>query len=154
MSAANVTDTDFVYVFPSGIATDASGSVALNWSDAGGAFGQKRPLALSPGAATVQGIPAALSAEECAQVVAMGEALPRNSGRVELGPDAYRVSHIAWIEPQPANHWLFHKLGVLFDEAGKRYGMELAGFIDALQYTVCGPGAPPLITPSQKFSPR
>ena len=44
MSAANVTDTDFVYVFPSGIAADASGSVALNWADAGGAFGQKSPV--------------------------------------------------------------------------------------------------------------
>ena len=138
MSAANVTDTDFVYVFPSGIATDASGSVALNWSDAGGAFGQKRPLALSPGAATVQGIPAALSAEECAQVVAMGEALPRNSGRVELGPDAYRVSHIAWIEPQPANHWLFHKLGVLFAQANRHFGFEISGFVEALQYTRYG----------------
>lgn len=140
MAAENMTEVDFVYVFPSGITNDASGSVALNWSDSGGAFGQRRGLALSPGVATVQGIPSALTPEECAQVVAMGEARPRNSGRVELGPDAYRVSHIAWIEPQASNHWLFHKLAVLFAQANRQFGFEISGFVEALQYTHYGPG--------------
>jgi PKHD-type hydroxylase len=86
----------------------------------------------------VQGVAGALSPGECAQVVAWGEGLPRNQGRVELGPDAYRVSHIAWIEPRPENHWLFHRLAVLFAQANRHYGLELTGFVEALQYTRYG----------------
>ncbi|MSQ71226.1 MAG: 2OG-Fe(II) oxygenase [Betaproteobacteria bacterium] len=67
------------------------------------------------------------------------ENTPRVDGRVELGPSAYRVSHITWIEARAETHWLFHKLGTLFAEAGAYFGFELTGFVDALQYTVYGP---------------
>jgi PKHD-type hydroxylase len=49
------------------------------------------------------------------------------------------VSHIAWIEPNEGNHWLFHRLGILFTEINKAYGFDMVGFVDALQYTEYGP---------------
>lgn len=128
----------FLYLFPSSIGTDANGALALQWPDAGGAFGQSRPLAINASLPTIQCHPASLTPEECRQVIQLGENLPRTDGRVELGPDAYRVSHIAWIEPRPDNHWLFHKLAILFAQANRHYGFELTGFIDALQYTKYG----------------
>ncbi len=112
----------------------------MQWADAAGAFGRQLPLTERPGLFTVNGIAGALSPEECRQVVAMGEGLPRNDARVDLGPDAYRVSHIAWLEPGPENHWLFHRLAVLFAQANQHYGFELTGFVEALQYTRYGPG--------------
>jgi PKHD-type hydroxylase len=130
---------DFSYVFPSRCVPDAHGAMQLQWADPAGAFGQKRPLPLGVGSSTVHGVPQALSMEECHSVVAVGEALPRNTGRVELGPDAYRVSHIAWIEPEPDTHWLFHRLAMLFAQANEHYGFELTGFVEALQYTRYGP---------------
>ena len=136
---SNEQPQDFLYLFPSSISTDANGALTLQWPDAGSVFGQRRLLAVNAGLATVQWHPGVLSPEECRQVIAMGERLPRTDGRVELGPDAYRVSHIAWIGPQPDNHWLFHKLAILFAQANRHYGFELTGFIDALQYTKYGP---------------
>ena len=129
-----------VYAFPSRIDTTPEQALSLVWPAGEDPFASRRALAENNALQTISMRPEALSAEECARVIALGEALPRADGRVELGEAAYRVSHIAWITPAPETHWLFHKLGVLFDEAGKRYGMELSGFVDALQYTVYGPG--------------
>jgi PKHD-type hydroxylase len=130
---------DFLYVFPSAISTGADGALSLQWSDTGGAFGRSRALPVNASLPTIQWHQSALSPAECREVVALGERLPRTDGRVELGHDAYRVSHIAWIEPLPDNHWLFHRLAVLFAEANRSYGFELTGFVDALQYTKYGP---------------
>lgn len=129
---------DFLYVFPSVIGNSASGALTLKWPDAGGAFGQRRRLALNSSLPTIHWRPGALSPEECRKVIDLGEGEPRTDGRVELGPEAYRVSHIAWIVPRADNHWLFHKLAILFAEANRHYGFELTGFVDALQYTKYG----------------
>jgi PKHD-type hydroxylase len=136
---SNQQDQEFLYLFPSAISTDAGGALSLQWPDAAGAFSQRRPLAVNASLPTIQWHPGALSPDECRQVIELGESLPRTDGRVELGPDAYRVSHIAWIAPRPDNHWLFHKLAMLFAQANRHYGFELTGFIDALQYTKYGP---------------
>jgi PKHD-type hydroxylase len=128
----------FLYLFPSSIGTDAQGALSLKWTDPAGAFARRELPSINPSLPTVQWRPNALTSEECRKVIEIGERLPRTDGRVELGPDAYRVSHIAWIEPAPETHWLFHKLAVLFAEANRHYGFELVGFVDALQYTVYG----------------
>jgi len=128
------------YFFPSGTKVDDHGRGTVSWPDGTGPFGQKRYLEMNGHVANVQGIPQALSADECAIVTAMGTAQPRVDGRVELGDDAYRVSHISWIEPNESNHWLFHKLGVLFKQVNQEFGFGIVGFVDALQYTEYGPG--------------
>jgi PKHD-type hydroxylase len=131
-------EPSFLYVFPSSIGSDANGTLSLQWADPAGAFARRGLPAVNSSLPTVHWRAGALSKEECGKVVELGENLPRTDGRVELGPDAYRVSHIAWIEPRPETHWLFHKLAVLFAEANRHYGFELVGFVDALQYTVYG----------------
>ena len=131
---------EFVYLLPSSLETGADGTAALAWPTGSAPFGGCADVGENNALQTIQLRPGALSADECRQVIAVGENLPRAAGRVELGDDAYRVSHIAWIEPAPQTHWLFHRLGVLFLQAGKHYGFELTGFLDAFQYTVYGAG--------------
>lgn len=131
---------DWIYKFPTEISIDSHGVASMQWTDAGGAFGQRDELTTMPNIATARGFPNAFTSAECAIVRSMGEALPRSNGRVEVGDELYRVSHIAWITPNEENHWLFHKLGVLFAQANKYYGFELTGFVEALQFTSYGTG--------------
>lgn len=128
------------YRFPTEVQVDAAGVGSLAWPPGSGPFGQA--LAAEPNASisTVHWQPHVLSADECAAVAAMGRAMPPIQGRVELGADTYRVSHIAWIEPDEGNHWLFHRLGALFTQVNRRFGYDLAGFVDALQFTEYGAG--------------
>ena len=128
------------YVLPSGVRTNENGAAVLHWSDGAGPFGHDRPIAFNDSLVTVQCRAGVLSPDECRTVIELGESLPRIDGRTELPSDAYRVSHIAWIEPQPQNHWLFHRLGMLFADANRDYGFELTGFLDPLQYTMYGSG--------------
>jgi PKHD-type hydroxylase len=71
-------------------------------------------------------------------VIALGEARPRMAGRVEVGAEAYRASHIAWIEPSTEAQWLFHRVGMLFALANRHFGLQLVGMVDAIQYTSYG----------------
>jgi len=68
-----------------------------------------------------------------------GRCLSGTAGRVEIGADTYRVSKIVWIEPDEATHWIYHRLGALFAQANRHYGLDLIGLVEALQYTVYGP---------------
>ena len=129
---------DYAYVFPSEIQTEG-GAVSLRWADSDGAFGHSRPLALNRSLATVRCRPGAFSPEECQAIVALGEAVPTERARTEVAPETYRVGRIAPIDPSPANHWLFHKLALLFAEANRDYDVELTGFAESLQYTLYGP---------------
>lgn len=129
-----------VYRFPSGYAPAQDGAVALSWPSGQGPFGQTTRAEPNATIAAVQWQPDALSPDECAAVIAEGKAQPRLDGRVELGADTYRVSHIAWIEPNERTNWLFHRLGVLFTTVNRAYGFDMVGFVDALQFTEYGPG--------------
>ncbi|HYF19316.1 MAG TPA: 2OG-Fe(II) oxygenase [Ramlibacter sp.] len=129
-----------VYRLPSDVHVDSSGVGSLSWEPGQGPFEQRAALEPNAGISSVHWQPGALTADECAVAAALGRGRPPLDGRVELGADTYRVGHIAWIEPEPANHWLFHKVGVLFAQANRRYGFELVGLVDALQYTEYGPG--------------
>jgi PKHD-type hydroxylase len=128
-----------LYAFPTRIDTGGE-ALSLHWPDGEAPFASPRELACRDTLHTIRMRPGALSAEECARVIALGDALPRSTGRVEVGEETYRVGHIAWLEPAPDTHWLYHKLGLLFDEQARAYGFELTGFADALQYTMYGPG--------------
>ncbi len=131
-------EQSLLYTFPSHIEATPAQALALSWTPGTDPFRNARDLGENNALQTIQLRPNALTPDECQAVIALGETLPRTDGRVELGEESYRVSHIAWIEPQPESHWLFHRLGMLFVEAGRHFGLELTGFIDALQYTVYG----------------
>lgn len=128
-------DTSFVYTFPSTIEESPTSGIAMKWALPGSPFEQKHDLITNDALSTVRFYPSVLSAEECQRVIAMGEAQPRSAGRIELGDEAYRVSHISWIDFQAQNEWLFHKLGYFFKHAAAYYDLEVTGFTDALQYT-------------------
>ena len=87
-------------------------------------------------------LPAAISVEECTRATALGESCGKMQAeaQVERGHAVdFRASTIAWIEPQPAAHWLYHRVAGLFLEANRTFRFELAGLVDALQYTVYDP---------------
>lgn len=128
----------FLYTFPNHCRENADSKTVMDWHPGTAPFGTTHFLQYNDALNTIQVYPQALSEDECDQVIDFGECLPRANGRVELGSDTYRVSHIAWIEPHPEMQWLYHKLGALFTKASLHYGFELIGFIDALQYTVYG----------------
>jgi PKHD-type hydroxylase len=127
------------YLLPT-VTHAVDGAASLAWPAGLGPFGQMRDVQLNETISSVQWRGGVLSAEECGAVIAEGKSRPPIDGRVELGADTYRVSHIAWIEPTSANHWLFHRLGVHFRQVNERYGFDLFGLVDALQYTEYGPG--------------
>ena len=91
-----------------------------------------------------QVLPTALSATECAAIVALGETRVKRAagvdGRSDLASRDYRVSEIAWIEPDADAHRLYHRLGVMFLQINPSYGFELTGFAEGLQYASYGPG--------------
>lgn len=130
----------FQYVFPSRVDTGANGQVALDWPPGLAPFGSQAQVTLNEAAATVQLRPGAFSPGECAQIMALGDALPATTAGTEDRENYYRVSKIAWIEASEQSHWLFHRMGLLFREVNAHYGFELFGLVDALQYTVYGPG--------------
>lgn len=137
-SAARDDATSYLYLFPSLVGVDKRGALSLQWPKGEGPF-TSAPAPVPNGAlATVQARPDALSAEECDRVIALGEAAHAEAGGVEDGPSHYRVSRIAWLAPNPDTEWLFHRLAALFAEVNRHYGLELVGFVDALQYTVYG----------------
>jgi PKHD-type hydroxylase len=90
-------------------------------------------------------LPGALTPRQCDAVVELGESLRLDDGQLasDTPPDdALRRSKVAWIEPSPDTGWLFDKLARLAQKANRRYGFDLTGFGEDLQYTVYDePGA-------------
>ena len=128
------------YLLPSHLAISPEGVGSMAWPAGLGPFGQMRDMTLHEQISSVMCLPGSLSPEECAAVVEEGRSRPLMEGRVELGADTYRVSHIAWIEPHAGNHWLFHRIGGIFMQVNQNYGFDVVGMIDALQFTEYAPG--------------
>lgn len=132
-----------LYLFPRNITRGADGSVGLDW---GGAvpFRQACDLEQREAVANPLIVPGALAPAECEQVIALGEARVRQGAAVDRRSDLesrdYRISDIAWIEPDADAQWLYHRLALLFAHANASYGFELAGFAEALQFTAYGEG--------------
>lgn len=133
-------EQSFVYLLPQHAQAGAGGALQLSWPAGRGPFGASAAVEANDAANAIHLRRGALSPDECRRVIALGEALPAVRGAVEAGESRYRVSNIAWIEPSPETHWLFHRLGAAFLEANHAYRFELVGLIDALQYTVYGAG--------------
>ena len=132
-----------LYSFPAKIEPQPGGAAALDWAGRE-PFHQDHALQENAAVAFPQVLPAALTAAECSAVVALGEARVKRAasvdGRSDLASRDYRVSEIAWIEPDADAHWLYHRLGVMFLQINASYGFELIGFAEGLQYASYGPG--------------
>ena len=127
----------FVYTFPS-VGTDPSGKSVLAWGDGRQPFHADLELETTRGLAMVRSSAGAFTADECRRIVEIGNSRPSVSGELDLHRDRYRESQVAWIEPQPDSHWLYHKIALLFNEVNAHCRFELLGLVDALQYTTYG----------------
>ena len=85
-------------------------------------------------------VPGAFTARQCDRIVALAEALPDESGGVE-GDDGgvedadVRRSTITWVPPDHTSRWIYDRLSTVAERANRRYGFELSGFGEDLQYT-------------------
>jgi PKHD-type hydroxylase len=127
----------FSYTFPS-ISSDAGGKSVLAWEDGVQPFHSELELDANPGVSMIRWSVGALSADECRRVIALGDSRPQVSGELEVHREKYRDSHVAWIEPHADTHWLYHKIGALFNEVNAECGFELLGLIEPLQYATYG----------------
>jgi len=135
------TDLEFLYIFPQHVRRNESGVLQLDWGTEKSPFRRSRSLACNDGANEIAVRHKALTASECAKVIALGEARPPVSAALERGHAVeYRASTIRWIEPDGDAQWLYHRLGVLFHEINRGFRFELLGLAEALQYTAYGPG--------------
>ncbi len=129
------------YLFPTRVQKGEGASLQLDWGGEPSPFGARRELEPNGALNRITLRHNALSSKDCARVIALGESAPPISAALERGHSAhYRTSTVAWIEPTPDTHWLFHRLGLVFLEVNRAYGFELVGFAEALQFTVYHPG--------------
>lgn len=134
-------DHHFVYAFPE-VRRVSDGRIELNWPDGRQAFHAQMALHTIETAHLVRCLPAAFSPDECRRIVELGDARAKVDGILEDGSDRYqkhRVSQVSWIEPNAETHWLYHRLGVVLQDANAQYGFDLRGLVDLLQYTLYGP---------------
>lgn len=85
--------------------------------------------------------PKAFTALQCDRLIALGTSLHAQDASLESDTDAglmdrsIRDSTTAWIPPDDDSWWVYDKLAKLVDRANRRYGFELSGFGEDLQFT-------------------
>jgi len=92
--------------------------------------------------------PAAFTAKQCQRIIDLGASLAPATALIEgddgaeVIDDEIRRSRTAWIPPDDDSWWIYDKLGVIAERANRRYGFDLTGFGEDLQFTVYDePGA-------------
>lgn len=97
------------------------------------------PRASAPPYATYQVFDAVFSAAQCRRIVALGETLAAEAAQLEQDvtqdEQQLRDATVAWIAPGPESDWIFSKLAALTERVNRRYGFELTGFDEDLQFT-------------------
>lgn len=128
---------DFVYTFPS-IGRDSGGKFVLAWNDGMQPFDSKLELDTNHRVNNIRSLAGAFTADECRRVVELGNSRPQMRGETNDPREQFRDSKVAWIDPHPDTHWLYHKIAVLFSEINADFCFELLGLIDPPQYTIYG----------------
>jgi len=133
---------NLAYLFPRRVEKAADGNIVLDW-EGQFPFGVPWQEQHNDALPYPRVLPNCLSAQECANIVTLGErrliSAASVEGRSDLQSRDYRVSDIAWIEPAEDSHWLYHRLGLLFGYLNETYNFELVGLGESLQYTCYGP---------------
>lgn len=134
---------NFLYTFPAAVARNSAGSLTLDWNGRD-PYSQVHAIDANGATAFPQLLPAAFSAAECAQIIALGLSRGMTASAIDARSDLasrdYRISDIAWIAPDADAQWLYHRLAVLFAQVNAAYKFELLGFVEAMQFTCYGPG--------------
>ena len=85
--------------------------------------------------------PAVFTARQCDRIIALGNSLEPSDGLLEgvdgseVSDDSIRSSRTAWIAPDDETWWIFDKLATVATRANRRYGFDLTGFDEDLQFT-------------------
>lgn len=109
------------------------------------------PRAEAPPYRTYELFDAVFSARQCERIIAAGLAGVVADAQLEADDDAtldeatdigVRDAQVAWLAPSAELEWVYRKLAVVASRANRRYGFELTGFEEDLQFTVYDrPGA-------------
>ena len=97
-------------------------------------------LTANPALAQARIVENVFTPAECAAIMAIGAARPREDARVQSYGNSVRVGHVAWIDPAADTLWVYQRLATIVQWVNQAFQFELLGFADALQYTVYGPG--------------
>ncbi|NLA34391.1 MAG: 2OG-Fe(II) oxygenase [Actinobacteria bacterium] len=85
--------------------------------------------------------PKAFTAKQCDRIVAQGlasalvDAALEGDDGAEIADDDIRRSRTSWLAPDDDTWWIYDKLAKLAERANRRYGFELTGFGEDLQFT-------------------
>ncbi len=84
--------------------------------------------------------PGVFSATECERIVALGLELTDSEGALEgdaapLTDHAVRDARIAWIPAGDDTAWIAERIAAVADDANERYGFDLSGVDEDLQFT-------------------
>jgi len=84
--------------------------------------------------------PEVFSAQECDRIVALGLGLVDSTGALEgddaaLTDRAVRDARIAWIPATIDTAWIGERITAVVDDANERYGFDLSGIDEDLQFT-------------------
>lgn len=98
------------------------------------------PVAPSPLYQPFEIHPGAFTARQCERIVTCGleldaEVAALEDGESGVSDESIRRSHTAWIGPDDSTQWMFDKLAKVAARANRRYGFELTGFGEDLQFT-------------------
>jgi|HubBroStandDraft_5_1064220.scaffolds.fasta_scaffold238266_2 PKHD-type hydroxylase len=74
------------------------------------------------------------SADECQQIVRLGENRRQRAGRMMFARPNIRKSTIAWIDIQEDSHWLYEKVWDTFQTVNRWFRFELLGLVDEIQF--------------------
>ncbi len=85
--------------------------------------------------------PGAFTEKQCDRIIAAGRAIEAGQAALEGDGDegvtdgGIRRSRTGWIPADDEHWWIYEKLGRIAERANRRYGFELTGFAEDLQFT-------------------
>jgi PKHD-type hydroxylase len=85
--------------------------------------------------------PGVFTRRQCERIVALGSRLAAEEATLEgvdgeeVADRSVRSSRTAWIAPDDETWWIFEKLAAVAERANRRYGLDLTGFGEDLQFT-------------------
>ena len=85
--------------------------------------------------------PRAFTPKQCERIIALGRTLESTTALIEgeegaeIVDEEIRRSRTAWIPPDDTSWWIYERLAAVAERANRRYGFDLSGFGEDLQFT-------------------
>jgi PKHD-type hydroxylase len=99
------------------------------------------PRGTAPAYAPYEVVPGVFTGPQCERIIGLGERTVHEVARLEddtgaRGDAGVRDAEVAWIPFDETTAWIFTKLASVTERVNRRYGFELTGFDEDLQFTV------------------